>query len=168
MRFAVSRGTRGEDKRLLISGLPCDTCLTGPQIIDDPDCNLALKQDGNIAFQAKTSSLIVGGGITASWGSFVNLRTGTTGSFFSIGAGGGGDIGGGWIGGTASSLALFNGGSVSFNASAGPVLFSANGSLGPKGITPAGKSGGLGAGAPIGISVTASGTRLYGCRARGQ
>lgn len=136
---------------------------------DDPSCKLALAQDGNIAFQAKTGSLIVGGGITGSWGSFVNLRTGTTGSFFSIGGGVGADIGAAWVGGTAKSLGLFNQGGVSFNAGAGPVAYSANGSLGKGGITPAGQSAGLGLGTlKVGLSLTASGTRLYGCKVSGQ
>lgn len=136
---------------------------------DDPNCKLALAQDGNIAFEATTGSLIVLGGITGSLGSFVNLRTGTTGSFFSVGGGGGADIGIAEVGGTASSLALLNQGGASFNASAGIATFSANGSLGKGGITPAGKSGGLGLGTlKVGLSLAASGTRLYGCKVRGQ
>lgn len=114
-------------------------------------------------------SLIVGGGITGSRGSFINLRTGTTGRFFSIGGGGGADIGIAEVAGTASSLALLNQGGVSLNVSGGIATFSANGSLGKGGITPAGKSAGLGLGTlKVGASLTASGTRVYGCKVRGQ
>ncbi|WCM25907.1 hypothetical protein NDN01_18010 [Sphingomonas sp. QA11] len=136
---------------------------------DDPNCKLALTQDGDIAFEATTGSLVVLGGITGSRGSFINLRTGTTGSFFSVGAGGGADIGTAEVVGTASSLALLNQGGASFNASAGIATFSANGSLGKGGITPAGKSAGLGLGTlKVGLSLTASGTRLYDCKVRGE
>ena len=96
---------------------------------DDPNCALALAQDGNIAFEATTASLIAGGGITGARGSFINLRTGTTGSFFSVGGGGGVDIGIAQVGGTALSLGLFNKGGASYNVSAGIATFSANGSL---------------------------------------
>jgi hypothetical protein len=85
---------------------------------DDPKCALALAQSGNIAFEATTGSLIVGGGITGSRGTFINLKYGTTGSFFSLGGGGGADIGIAEVAGTASSLGLLNKGGASASVSA--------------------------------------------------
>ena len=135
---------------------------------DDPDCKVALSQKGNIVYEATVGTAVVVGGITGSRGSFVNVKTGTTGRFFSVGGGGGVDVGASQVIGTVDSLKLLDQGGVSINVSAGPAAFSANGSLGKGGITPAGKSAGLAAGMPIAGSVTAGGTRLYGCKARGK
>lgn len=135
---------------------------------DDPKCALALAQSGNIGFEATIGSLIVGGGITGARGTFINLLTGTTGHFFSLGGGGGADIGMAEVAGVASSLGLLNKGGASFNVSAGIAAFSANGSLGKGGITPAGKSAGLGLSSlKVGASLTLQGTRVYGCTVRG-
>lgn len=99
-----------------------------------------------IAYESTTAALIVGGGITGSRGTFINLRTGTTGSFFSLGGGGGADIGIAEVAGTASSLALMNKGGASLSASAGIATFSANGSLGKGALLLPGKVLGLGLG----------------------
>jgi RHS repeat-associated protein len=138
---------------------------------DDPGCLAAKSEEGPVAFEVTAGAVIVGGGVTGSRGSFINLRTGTTGSFWSIGGGGGADIGISEGFGTYSSVANLAGGGVSGNASAGLVSFSAYASLGKRSITPAGKSVGLGP--PIGpwrigLSGTMTGTRLYGCSLGGQ
>jgi RHS repeat-associated protein len=151
------------------NGGPALSDLPEKTPIDDPKCALALAQAGEVIYEATTATLIVGGGITGSRGSFINVLTRTTGSFFTIGGGGGADIGITESVGTASSLALLNGGSASVNVSAGIATFSANGSLGHNSLTPSGKSAGMGLGpSRAGVSATMAGTKVYGCKVRGQ
>ncbi|RYF21389.1 MAG: hypothetical protein EOO77_06125, partial [Oxalobacteraceae bacterium] len=49
----------------------------GGQPQNDPDCSLALAQQGRVSYEATAGALIVGGGITGSRGTFENLDTGT-------------------------------------------------------------------------------------------
>lgn len=128
-----------------------------------------LSEEGQIDYEATVGTFIVGGGITGSSGTFRNARTGTTGSFFSLGGGGGAELGVTQVSGTARSLALLNGGGVSLNVGVGLFSYSANASLGKKSVTTAGDAAGYGAGGlALGVSGTLTGTKLYGCKVKGK
>jgi RHS repeat-associated protein len=128
---------------------------------NDPGCERAMSEGGTIVYSGGTGTLIVGGGITGSWGTFTNQNRG---SYFSIGGGGGADIGGGAQLGYARNIRLFIGGSVSGSASAFGAGGSANGSLSNQGVTYSGLSGSVAPGPwKFGASVTAAGTKIYSC-----
>ncbi|MCI4590388.1 hypothetical protein MOK15_09810 [Sphingobium sp. BYY-5] len=138
-------------------------------MVDDPGCAGALREEGQIDYEATVSTLIVGGGITGSFGTFRNAKTGTAGSFYSLGGGGGAELGVTQVSGTARSLALLNGGGVSLNVGVGLFSYSANASLGKKSVTTAGDASGYGAGGlALGVSGTMTGTKLYGCKVKGR
>lgn len=131
---------------------------------DDPGCRQAMSENGTILYSGGTGTLIVGGGITGSWGTFTNQTTGTQGSYWSIGGGGGADIGGGAQLGYSRSIRLFVGGSVSGNASAFGAGGSASGSLSNQGVTYSGLSGSVAPGPwKFGASVTGTATKIYSC-----
>jgi len=157
------------DDRAGYGSIPAAALQKNVAAKNDPKCNLALSQDGQISYEATAGALIVGGGITGSRGTFINLDTGTTGSFFSVGGGVGLDIGAAQVAGKVYSLALLNKGGASINGSYLKGAGSFNFSLGEKSITYSGFSFGAGLGKfRIGGSATAGGTRLYGCKVRGQ
>jgi RHS repeat-associated protein len=141
---------------------------TTPKANVDP-CRLVAQEQGRVDLKATTISLIFGAGINFTWGTFRNLRTGSTGKFRSYGAGLGLDMGGSWVYGWASSVSALLGysetGSVSWNigrwSMTGSVSYDANNQV-------TGTSGGVGTGPSLGFraggSATASDTSISACR----
>ena len=130
----------------------------------DPGCTQTKSEEGGILYSGASGSLIVGGGVTVSWGTFTNRLTGTQGSYWSIGGGAGADIGGGAQIGYARNIRLFVGGGISGNASAFGGGGSINGALSKKDVTFSGGSGTIAPGPwKFGLSLTASGTKIYDC-----
>lgn len=125
------------------------------------DCEKIANEPGMVFAQSFNGGLIVGGGIVGSIGRFKNLRTGTKGYFWSVGGGGGFDVGGSFtMGGFYDRLSSLNGGAVTLSGSAG--LANAGGVWGFDSWLPHG--GTLGIATPgRAISLTASGTRLFRC-----
>ena len=126
---------------------------------------VALQEEGAVVTDQLNGSLIVGGGITVSWGSFENLKTGTTGSFFTLGGGAGVQ---GSLDGTSAvygRLSQLNGGAVSLSGGLGPFSGGLNTSVSKDGIEFSG--GELGGGFGQGGSLTFTGTKIYGCKLGG-
>jgi RHS repeat-associated protein len=129
-------------------------------------CQRAIEQQGVAEIAFTSGTLIVGGGITGSIGTFRKLRTGTTGRFFSLGGGAGADIGASVSTGRISSVALLTGGAVSLNVTAGVGTASATASLGKNSATPSAVTVGLST-PGRGVSATLTGTKLFNCNIRG-
>jgi RHS repeat-associated protein len=136
-------------------------------------CDIVAQEPGRVELQAKTVSLVFGAGLSYSWGTFTNLRTGSTGKFSSYGAGVGLDIGGSWSYGWASSVSALIGysetGSVSWSlgriSATGSVSYNANNNV-------TGTTGGAGAGPSSGIraggSAIVSDTTISDCKVGGK
>ena len=126
----------------------------------DIDCNLAMEEYGTIVFDSISFTAIVGGGVTGSFGGWTNTRNGMHGKYWSIGGGGGVDVGAGTSIGRSRSLKDFAG--FGGNISGGNlVAFSAtwNSSAelvgGALGLSTPGKFG----------SATMTGTKIFACKA---
>ena len=132
---------------------------------DDPGCKQAMSENsGTIAYSGVTGTLIVGGGLTGNWGTFTNQETGTQGSYWSVGGGGGADIGGGAQIGYSRNIRLFVGGSASASASAFGFGGTGTGSISNQGVTYSGASGSVAPGPwKFGASATITETKIYSC-----
>ncbi|WP_081215284.1 RHS repeat domain-containing protein [Sphingobium yanoikuyae] len=126
----------------------------------DIDCNVAMEEYGTIVFDSISFTAIVGGGVTGSFGGWTNTRNGMHGKYWSIGGGGGVDVGAGTSIGRSRSLKDFAG--FGGNISGGNlVAFSAtwNSSAelvgGALGLSTPGKFG----------SATMTGTKIFACKA---
>ncbi|SDD72896.1 RHS repeat-associated core domain-containing protein [Sphingomonas sp. YR710] len=122
-------------------------------------CAQVAQESGSVTTFGLTGTAIVGGGVTGSVGHFHNNTTGSYGEFFSLGGGGGLDIGGGLFAGHYDSIQNLAGFSVTANGTFGAVSLSATLTA----STPM-TNGTVAAGAPgAGGSVSATGTRLFNC-----
>ena len=136
-------------------------------------CSVAVGEKGPLLVEFATVSLIVGGGPTVSFGSFLNLKTGTTGNFRSIGGGALFDVGFSVSFGVVASAKLLSGGGGAFNLSSGAVTYSniasfGKGSNGLPTFTKSGNSVGAAIGGRVGASGTLTGTKLTNCKLGGK
>jgi RHS repeat-associated protein len=138
----------------------------------DP-CDIVAREPGRVELQVKTVSLVLIAGLSYSWGTFKNLRTGSTGNFSSYGAGVGLDIGGsrsyGWASSVSALIGYSETGSVSWSlgriSATGSVSYDANNNV--TGTT-AGAATGVNTGVRAGGSAVASDTTISNCKVGGK
>jgi len=123
-----------------------------------------MEEPGTVETESVNFTAIVGGGVTASWGTFHNTKTGTTGNYFSLGGGTGVDVGPSVTGGQYRSAGDLSSGAA--NLSGTLVAFTGSLSWNLKNLDFVGEA--LGA-APPGkaVSGTLTGTKPYGCKIGG-
>jgi hypothetical protein len=94
-----------------------------PQNEEQDQCALALQQPGEIEYGGNTGSLVLLAGFQGSWGTWKNIKTGTHGSYTTVGGGVGAGIGLTRDYGKVRSLADFAGygETASIGGSIGPV-----------------------------------------------
>ena len=128
-------------------------------------CSQLGGQAGRVLVSQLSGVAAVIGGVTGSVGTFTNLKTGASGSLWSIGGALGWEQSGAATHAIYSSLNDVPGLAVSLNLQLGPVTASFSYSYSSEqGLHLAAVPvGGAAPASPAGASVTATGTRLYGC-----
>jgi RHS repeat-associated protein len=133
--------------------------------VADDSCQRAAREAGEITATFFGATAIVGGGITGGWGAFENRRSGTTGTFRTLGGGGGFDIGVAGLQLEYINADALQGLGMGLNGSIGPFSGTINWSWGR--LFPTGYGYGIGrGGARLGVSATMTGTRLTNCTYR--
>jgi RHS repeat-associated protein len=132
-----------------------------PQKTKDTTCDKVARQTGPVAVTRSSGAFVPGLGVSGGYGGFRNLRTGSTGWFYTVGGNLGFDAGAGVQGGIYKSVADFRG--VNFNvnwsvAVSGSLNFSAGEQL---------VGGSLGTKAELGASVSVTNTVIFHCVLKG-
>ena len=127
-------------------------------------CQMVANQSGPVVVGFGNLTGIIGYGPTGSAGAFVNVKTGSSGFFYTVGGGTGADLSASIQSGFYSSAANLLGINVNVNATvpvvsvAGSLNYSSDGKL---------VGGSIGPGDVGGVSGTVTNTKFFGCTYRG-
>jgi hypothetical protein len=132
-------------------------------------CSVAVTEKGKIVTAQVSATFVAAIGLTGSVGHFTNLETGTTGYFFTGGAGAGLDVGAEYGGSAYRNLASLVGYNYTVNVSATVgVGLAGSAHFSMPGDKFVGGSGGVSLGAEAGASGSMTQTGLFWCTLGGK